>query len=90
MKLALILVGVGLGLFLLDRLGLWAESRGWIYWRRRRRSGSSGADLFLDLNVLVDPGARHIIEVKQAEPMEAKTDDDLVPPPPLASNDPSN
>ena len=36
-------VGGVVGLLLLDRLGLWAESRGWIYWRKRRgRSLGSG------------------------------------------------
>jgi hypothetical protein len=86
MKLVLVLAGAAIALFLVDRLALWAESHGWIYWRRSKRTGSAGGDILLDLNVFADPGAKHVIEVKQAEPMVEKTDDDIAPP--LASKRP--
>lgn len=39
-------VGVLAGLFLLDRAALWAERRGWIYWRKKQSSfAGSGAVL---------------------------------------------
>jgi hypothetical protein len=32
----LVVAGIGLVLFLLDQLALWAERRGWLYWRKRK------------------------------------------------------
>ncbi|HEY3271098.1 MAG TPA: hemerythrin domain-containing protein [Geothrix sp.] len=59
--LALALVFVALGL--LDRLGLWMESRGWIYWRKRRAQGSTLGSTFLELQKIFESGqAEHIIE----------------------------
>ncbi|MFI0975668.1 hypothetical protein ACH4SP_01420 [Streptomyces sp. NPDC021093] len=43
-----VVVGVGVVgavLFLADRVLLWAEERGWIYWRRRKGLSSIGVDL---------------------------------------------
>jgi len=54
---ALVLAGAAL---LLDRLGLWAESRGWIYWRRRRPSGGGGGGMFGELMNAFQP-SRHVI-----------------------------
>ncbi|HJV37372.1 MAG TPA: hemerythrin domain-containing protein [Geothrix sp.] len=58
--LALALVVVALGL--LDRLGLWMEARGWIYWRRRRAQGSALGATFLELQKIFESGkAEHVI-----------------------------
>jgi hypothetical protein len=43
-KVAVGLAGLGAALFLADRLLLWMERRGWIYWRRRGL-GSIGVEL---------------------------------------------
>jgi iron-sulfur cluster repair protein YtfE (RIC family) len=62
--LALVLVVVALGL--LDRLGLWMESRGWIYWRRRRAQGSVLGTTFLELQKIFESGKTgHVIEARQ-------------------------
>ncbi|CAM5471127.1 hypothetical protein GCM10010329_31120 [Streptomyces spiroverticillatus] len=37
-------------IFLADRVLLWMESRGWIYWRRRKGLTAMGADLMQDLS----------------------------------------
>jgi hemerythrin superfamily protein len=59
--LAIALVFVALGL--LDRLGLWMESRGWIYWRKRRARGSALGATFLELQKIFESGkAEHIME----------------------------
>ena len=74
--LAIILVLVALGL--LDRLGLWMESRGWIYWRRRKASGSVLGTTFLELQKIFESGkAEHVLEAKQESRKES--------PDPLAS-----
>jgi hypothetical protein len=63
---------------LVDRLALWAEARGWIYWRRNRPRGSAG-NVLLDLNVF-EPGVRHVIDAKQAEPTMETSSDEILPP----------
>jgi hypothetical protein len=40
--------------FLADRALLWMETRGWIYWRRRKSLSSIGVDLMQDFS----PGAQ--------------------------------
>ncbi|WP_257311898.1 hemerythrin domain-containing protein [Geothrix fuzhouensis] len=75
--LAIALVFVALGL--LDRLGLWMESRGWIYWRKRRAQGSALGATFLELQKIFESGkAEHIIEAvhdgrkESPDPLAAK------------------
>ena len=70
------------GLFAIDRLLLWCESRGWLYWRRSnvRASGAlSGA--LQDLQATLDPGVRAGREVQEEE--KVQRDDSGDPPVPL-------
>lgn len=61
--LALALAVVALAL--LDRLGLWMEARGWIYWRRRRAQGSTLGSTFLELQKIFESGkAEHVLAAK--------------------------
>lgn len=62
------------GLFALDRLLLWMEARGWIYWRKAKRKGSGGADIFAAMS-FTDPGARHAVEARQERAGEEDEDD---------------
>ncbi|WP_243384555.1 hemerythrin domain-containing protein [Geothrix alkalitolerans] len=68
--LALALVVVALGL--LDRLGLWMEARGWIYWRRRRAQGSALGATFLELQKIFESGkAEHVIAARESAGRES-------------------
>lgn len=58
-------------LFLLDRLALWAEARGWLYYRRRRPSSTSVGNAFLEVQSLLEPSKREILEVRRDEHVEA-------------------
>lgn len=61
-----------LALWLLDRAGLWAERRGWIYWRRTRPSGNALGAVTLELQKIFESGkATHVIEAKQDAKREA-------------------
>jgi hypothetical protein len=65
LKLILLAAAILLGVFLLDRLGLWAERRGWIFWRKRRPSGNALGGTMLELQKIFESGkARHVIEAK--------------------------
>lgn len=54
---------------LVDQIGLWAERRGWIYWRKRRRNPSGGAvtGAFGELQALLSPSYRHAISEMEAK-----------------------
>jgi hypothetical protein len=53
-----------------DRLALWMERRGWIYWRKRRPSGGGGggiSGLLTGFQQLVEPEVRHVIEAREQD-----------------------
>lgn len=59
-------VAVLAALFLLDRLLLAAEARGWIYWRRRKASPGSLGNALLSAQALLQPEVRHVVEERSA------------------------
>jgi hypothetical protein len=79
MTVVLWILGGAAALYGLHRLGLWMESKNWIYYRRRPRSG---AGFVLDIAAAVDPGARHVVEAREtrAEQQANGDDDDERPP----------
>jgi hypothetical protein len=56
-------IGTGVAIYGLHRLALWMEARGWLYYRKTRgRSGSLGA-AFLEMQALLEPSKRHVLEI---------------------------
>jgi hypothetical protein len=54
-----------------DRLLLWMEAKGWIYWRKVKRKGGGGAAAALiSLNAMYDPSAYHVAEAREEQEME--------------------
>lgn len=52
--------------FALDRLALWTEARGWIYWRRRPRGARAvGGGMFGELMDAFQPSRRIVAEQRQ-------------------------
>ncbi|MGP3998981.1 hypothetical protein [Streptomyces sp. 8N706] len=49
-------MGAGVALFLADRVLLWMESRGWVYWRKRKGLSSIGVGFIQE----GDPGAQAV------------------------------
>jgi hypothetical protein len=72
MQVVFWIAGIALALFALDRLCLWAETKGWIYWRKVKRKGSAGA--VIDIAAIIDPTARHAAEARQ-QPTQEDADD---------------
>jgi hypothetical protein len=64
-KYLLLAVFAALGLFIIDRLGLWLEAKGWVYWRKRKSGGAGHA--LQEFDALFRPSARYTIEVKQKD-----------------------
>ena len=65
-----ILLMIAAALHGLDRLGLWLEDRGWLYYRRRRPS-SSPLSMWVAMQQYMEPGVKHVREVGQ----ESKEED---------------
>ena len=65
------------GLLALDRLLLWMEIRGWIYWRKTKRKGSGSiAAGLIAMNAIYDPSAHHLSEARQEQEIEDEDDGD--------------
>lgn len=58
-----VVVGLGVAVFLTDRVLLAMEARGWIYWRRTKGLSSIGADLLQE----GDPGAQAVKRAMEQE-----------------------
>ena len=50
------------GLYGLHRLCLWAEQRGWIYYRKKRGSSGTLSSAVLGVHSLLEPSKRYIVE----------------------------
>ncbi len=88
---------VALGL-VLDRVAVWAEARGWIYWRRRSPDGRGGGGPLGDVFDIFQPSRQYLVAerdrqrltIAQRETGEPQPDIDLdrgtarldAPPPP--------
>ncbi len=77
-KLVLWGVAVAAALFLLDRLFLWMESRGWLYYRRTKSRGGASLYHFLQIHKIYNPEIQEVIEVKYGE--EQQEDESGEPP----------
>lgn len=60
------LVGIGgvAALYGLDRLGLWLEQRGWLYYRKKRPS-SSPMNAWVAMHQFIEPGVTHVVQARQ-------------------------
>lgn len=77
---------IALGLIAMHRLARWAERRGWIYYLERRPSRGALGNAFLEVQALLEPAARQLIEIREAEPAE----EDEQGEPPLPGQDTSH
>jgi hypothetical protein len=72
LDIALWIAGIAIALIALDRLLLWMEARGWIYWRKVK-SKSSGGDVLTGFG-FTDPGTRHLEEARREHVAEDEDD----------------
>ena len=59
-------------LYAIHRLALWAEQRGWIYYRAKRMPPGAGAAAFLEVASIVAPEVEHVVEEQQSERLRAE------------------
>jgi hypothetical protein len=74
MDIALLVVLGAAALFALDRLFLWMERRGWVYWRKSKRRGGGG-DVLTGFGFM-DPGTQHLDEARREHVIAEKDDGD--------------
>jgi len=70
MKIFLWIAGAGIVLFLLDRILLKMESRGWIYYRRKKPNRSSLGNAFLEIQSFLEPSKKTLVEIKKEDKKE--------------------
>ena len=70
--LALLAVVIWIG----DRILLWCELRGWLTYRRTPRVRHGWGNAVLGLDALLQPGRRHVIELKQDGEVYREEDDE--------------
>ncbi|MES1156226.1 MAG: hypothetical protein ABUL73_00480 [Alphaproteobacteria bacterium] len=64
------LAAVVLALFAIDQIALWAERRGWIYWRKTKGRRGGVGDVFLGVEAGLNPRADYVVQAKQAKKRE--------------------
>ncbi len=79
-KLLFWTAAIVVALFALDRLLLWLESKGWLYYRRNKPRGGASVYHLMELHSVFEPGIQEVIEIKVHE--EQDQDESGDPPAP--------
>lgn len=69
------IVGIVAALFAIDRLLLWMEAKGWIYWRKVKSKGGAGS-AFLGVESITNPNAEHIFVARETIHEDEEDGDD--------------
>ncbi|MBI4891521.1 MAG: hypothetical protein HY821_12920 [Acidobacteria bacterium] len=67
------LIAAAAVLYALHRLACWMEDRGWIYWTRSRGYATRAGNAFLEVQQLLEPSKKVVLEAKRDE--KAQQDD---------------
>jgi len=82
------LIGVLAVLWLVDRVLIWCELRGWIYYRLSPRPRTSAlANMLLGVEQMYRPSRRHVIERRMEEAVQHEDDDEGAGPGPATARD---
>jgi hypothetical protein len=72
MKYLLLGLAVAAGFYSLHRLALWAERRGWIYYRNKQGNSGTLSNAVLEVHSLFEPSKRHVLEERRRDPQEER------------------
>jgi hypothetical protein len=64
-----------LGLYGLHCLALWAESRGWIYYRTKRMPPGAAGLAMLEVTAILHPAVEHVVEAQREAQARAEQDE---------------
>ena len=82
LKYAVIGLAILGGCYGLHNAAEWAERRGWIYYRKNPGSGGAFGNAFLEVQSIIEPSARHVLEERVKDDREDDENGD----PPVAGN----
>ena len=70
-----------LSLFIIDRIGLWAEKRGYVYWRKKKPSSGGFGNALGELQSFMRPSAKYVIEVQEKKDVKERGEqgDGMIP-----------
>ena len=72
----LLWVGLALaGLYGWHRLALWAESRGWIYYRTNHAPPGAAGLAMMEVTSILQPQVEYVVEEVRSEQAQAATDE---------------
>lgn len=71
----LVAIGIIAILVSLDRLGLWLEDRGWLYYRRKKPT-SSPMSALVAMQQFIEPRVKHVVEVRHEKRSETDIEAD--------------
>jgi hypothetical protein len=74
MKTVILAILLVLGLAGLHLLALWMERRGWLYYKHEKPSSNRLGNAFLEIQSILEPGKKIIIEEREREKKEERTD----------------
>ena len=78
LKPVLVVVLIAAALFAIDRLFLYFESRGWLYWRKKKASPGAKGVALLELQSILEPQKVHQIEqMRQGQVEEDENGDPI-------------
>lgn len=76
MRLTYCIIGIALAVFAFDRLCLWLERKGWLYYRLEKPQNGVCGNVLQELHALISQSARYSIEMKQNETSFRKSEAD--------------
>ena len=71
-----LLAALAILIWVVDRILMWAEMRGWITYRRMPRVRHGYGNAVLGIDALLQPERRHVIELKQEAEVHREEDDE--------------
>jgi hypothetical protein len=79
-KIVAIVVGIAVAVWLIDRLFLYFEARGWLYWRKKKAAPGVGGNALLELHSILEPDKGHMAEQLREEHVEVDENGDPLEP----------
>jgi hypothetical protein len=81
LRVLLVCAAVAIGLFAIDRLALWAEKRGWIYWRHTPRPRRTAVGAVMgELLETLQPMRHTIVEESDRQRLDIQYPGNEAPP----------
>lgn len=65
-----------IGIYLVDKICLWLEGKGWLYYRHEKPRGGVIGNSLLELHAILNPATHHIIQMKENQVSHKRSEAD--------------